>query len=196
MACHGSKTHGQPARIGLDSYLILANITTVTYAMTGSQGLFQERTPMKWLILVYRLPRSKTTATKVGTWRKLRKLGVFPLQDSVCVLPSSEKTLHSLDWLAAELRELGGDASLWEAEALTESQERDLREYFLEQVNIHYRKIMEEAAKAESIQEIKSLWMRFHRIKDQDHLKSPLSIQAEAACKARAADLAREEEPK
>ncbi|MEJ5377400.1 MAG: Chromate resistance protein ChrB [bacterium] len=151
---------------------------------------------MKWLILVYRLPRSKTTATKVGTWRKLRKLGVFPLQDSVCVLPSSEKTLHSLDWLAAELRELGGDASLWEAEALTESQERDLREYFLEQVNIHYRKIMEEAAKAESIQEIKSLWMRFHRIKDQDHLKSPLSIQAEAACKARAADLAREEEPK
>ncbi len=71
---------------------------------------------------------------------------------------------------------MGGDASLWEAEALTESQERDLRECFLEQVNIHYSKIMEEAAKAASIQEIKSLWMRFHRIKDQDHLKSPLSI--------------------
>ena len=145
-------------------------------------------------MLVYKLPRSKTTATKVGTWRKLKKLGVFPLQDSVCVLPHSEKTLHSFDWLAAELRELGGEASVWKAEALTASQERDLREYFLEQVNAHYRKIMEEAPRAASVQELKTVWMRYHKTKDQDHLRSPLSKEAEAACERRAADLIGEEE--
>lgn len=45
-------------------------------------------------MLVYKLPKSKTSANKVAVWRKLKKLGVYPLQDSVCLLPCSERTLE------------------------------------------------------------------------------------------------------
>jgi hypothetical protein len=145
-------------------------------------------------MLVYKLPRSRTTAAKVATWRKLKKLGVFPLQDSVCVLPQSEKTLHSLDWLAAELREMGGDASVWQAETLTASQERNLREHFLEQVNVQYSKIMEEARRAGNTHQLRAIWMRFHRVKTDDHLRSPLAREAEAACEARAMELGGKED--
>ena len=45
-------------------------------------------------------------------------MGVYSIQDSVCILPYSERALEHFEWLAAELRETGGEASVWGAEAL------------------------------------------------------------------------------
>jgi hypothetical protein len=86
-------------------------------------------------MLIIKLPRAKTTAFKVAMWRKLKRLGVYSVQDSVCILPHSERTLESFEWIAAEVREMRGDASVWEVEALTPSREKEMKDFFLEQVN-------------------------------------------------------------
>lgn len=141
---------------------------------------------MKWIMLIYKLPRSKTTAHKVATWRKLRKLGVYSIQDSVCILPLSERTLESFEWLAAELRDLGGEASVWEAETLTPLREKEIREFFIAQVNAEYAKIIQESAQTQDEQQLRNLWLQYNRVKAQDYLKSPLGIEARAACERRA----------
>jgi hypothetical protein len=139
-----------------------------------------------WIMLVTRLPRARTTALKVATWRKLKRLGVYTLQDSVYVLPRSERTLEALEWVAAEIREGGGDASVWEATARTEAQEREMRDFFLEQVNAQYRNILEEVRGDPDEEKLRQLWGQYHKVKAQDYLRSPLSIEARAACERRA----------
>lgn len=150
---------------------------------------------MKWIMLIHKLPRSKTTANKVATWRKLKKLGVYAIQDSVCLLPGSEKTLESFQWLAAELQEMGGEASVWEAETLTPSREKEIKEFFLEQVNGEYRRIIQEATLTKDEKQLRDLWMRYNRVKGQDYLKSPLAVEARAACERRAREVRKGEGP-
>jgi hypothetical protein len=149
---------------------------------------------LKWIMLIYKLPRSRTTAIKVATWRKLKKLAVYSVQDSVCVLPFSERTLESLEWVAAELRELGGEASVWEVQALTSEQEKELKDYFIEQVNSQYREIIQESPLAGDGRQLQQIWMRYNIVKSQDYLKSPLAAEARAACENRARELRAEEE--
>ncbi len=148
---------------------------------------------MNWIMLIYKLPRSRTTAKKVAIWRKLKKLGVYSVQRSVYLLPYSERTLEHLEWVAAELREMGGEASVWEAETLNASKEREISEYFLEQVNTQYRRIISEAAGTKNEKQFRKLWIEYNRVKAQDYLKSPLSIEARAACERRAQEFRKRE---
>lgn len=149
---------------------------------------------MKWLMLIIKLPRAKTTAFKVAMWRKLKRLGVYSVQDSVCLLPSSERTLESFEWLAAEVRESGGDASVWEVEALTASREKQMKDFFLDQVNAEYRQLIGKAATARNEKQLKDLWTKYHRVKLQDYMKSPLAVEARAACEQKARELTKTEE--
>jgi len=149
---------------------------------------------LKWIMLIYKLPLAKTTANKVAVWRKLKKLGVFPIQKSVCILPHSERTLEHFGWLAAEFLESGGEASVWEAESQTPSQEKEIRDFFLDQVNGDYLRIIQEAEPAKTERQVKALWARYNKIKARDYLKSPLSAEAKAACEEQARKFRKEEE--
>jgi hypothetical protein len=149
---------------------------------------------VKWIMLIYKLPRAKTTAFKVATWRKLKKLGVYAVQDSVCILPHSERTLESFEWTAAEVREMGGDASVWEVEALTPSREKEMKDFFLNQVNVEYRELIQKAVSARTEKQLKDLWTKYNRVRVQDYMKSPLAIEARAACEQKARELRNEED--
>lgn len=149
---------------------------------------------VKWLMLIVRLPRAKTTAFKVAMWRKLKRLGVYSIQDSVCLLPTSERTLESFEWLAAEVREMGGDGSVWEVEALTPSREKELKDFFLEQVNTEYRQLIQKAATARNDKQLKDLWTKYHRVRLQDYMRSPLAVEVRAACEQKARELMKMEE--
>ena len=140
-------------------------------------------------MLITKLPRARTSALKVATWRKLKRLGVYTLQDSVYVLPRSERTLEAFEWVAAEIREEGGEASVWEVSARTEAREREMRDFFLEQVNGQYRSILEEVRCSPDEGKLRELWAQYHKVKSQDYLRSPLSIEARAACERRAMEL-------
>jgi hypothetical protein len=145
-------------------------------------------------VFIYKLPRSRTSAKKVAIWRKLKKLGVYSVQNSVCVLPHSERTVEHFEWLAAELKEMGGEASVWEAQILTSSQGKEISEYFLEQVNVQYRRIISEAARVRDEKQLRELWIEYNSVKAQDYLKSPMAIEARAACERRAQEFRKEEE--
>ncbi len=144
---------------------------------------------MDWIMLITKLPRARTSALKVATWRKLKRLGVYTLQDSVYVLPRSERSLEALEWIAAEIREEGGEASVWEVGARTEAREREMRDFFLEQVNAQYRCILEEVRCGPGEGRLRELWGQYHKVKSQDYLRSPLSIETRAACERRAMEL-------
>lgn len=145
-------------------------------------------------MLIVKLPRAKTTAFKVATWRKLKRLGVYSAQDSVCILPHSERTIESFEWIAAEVRETGGDASVWEVEALTPSREKEMKDFFLDQVNVEYLQLIEKVATAKTERQLKDLWTKYNRVKVQDYMKSPLAVEARAACEQKARALTNEEE--
>jgi len=48
-------------------------------------------------------------------WRRLQKIGAVPVRNAVYVLPRSEQTLEDFHWVAREILEAGGDASVCEA---------------------------------------------------------------------------------
>jgi hypothetical protein len=151
---------------------------------------------LKWIMLIHKLPRERTTAYKVATWRKLKKLGVYSIQDSVCMLPLTERTLEHFEWLAAELQEIGGEASVWQVEALTPAREKVIREFFLDRVNTEYGKIIEKASAAKTEKHLKRLWAQYNRLKTQDYLKSPLAVEARTACERRAKEFGEKEDAK
>ncbi len=141
--------------------------------------------PQEWLMLVYKLPKAKTSAGKVALWRKLKKLGVCPVQDSVCVLPLSDKNREDFEWIAAEVTEGGGDASVWITVSMSPDKEKTVREFFIAQVNDQYRKIITDIETITDPNELKKIWTYFHRTKNQDHLKSPLTVEVKAAFEKR-----------
>lgn len=139
----------------------------------------------KWLMLVYKLPKARTSAGKVALWRKLKKLGVYQVQDSVCILPLSDKNKEDFEWIAAEVTEIGGDASVWIIVSMSPDKEKIARDFFLDQVNGQYQKIIKDLETITDQKELKKKWDYFHRTKSQDHLKSPLTVEVKAAFEKR-----------
>src|SRR6478736_6163607 len=59
-------------------------------------------------------------------WRKLRRLGAVQILDSLVALPASARTKEQFGWLADEIVEAGGTASVWLAEAADASVENEM----------------------------------------------------------------------
>jgi hypothetical protein len=93
-----------------------------------------------WLLLVYKVP-SEPTARRVYVWRKLKRLGAVLLHDSAWVLPATPYTREQLQWLAAEITEMAGDAMLWDAQAVSPQQDEGLTRQFSEQADAAYEEI-------------------------------------------------------
>jgi Protein ChrB, N-terminal len=82
---------------------------------------------IKWALRAYRLPREPSTP-RIAIWRKLRRLGVAQLHDGLVALPLDNRNREQLEWLADEVREAGGEATLWLSELASRSEERALVE--------------------------------------------------------------------
>jgi ChrB-like protein len=95
----------------------------------------------KWLLLAYKIPR-EPSASRVYVWRKMKQLGAVLLQDAVWVLPESARTREQFQWLAAEITELGGDATLWVSDLIYATDDQALRRQFEEPVVSAYREIL------------------------------------------------------
>jgi hypothetical protein len=78
-----------------------------------------------WVMLCYRLPREPSTP-RIAVWRKLRRLGVAQLADGLVALPADARTREQLDWIANDIIEAGGEASIWLARPASTAQEREL----------------------------------------------------------------------
>jgi len=65
-----------------------------------------------WVLLAYRLPRLPSTP-RSAVWRKLKRLGVAQLGDGLVALPADPRTREQLEWVAEEVTDHGGEATLW-----------------------------------------------------------------------------------
>jgi hypothetical protein len=64
-----------------------------------------------WLLLLYALPARKGTS-RVSLWRQLKKSGAVGLKSSTYILPDEPQHRERFQWLAQQVRDGGGDATL------------------------------------------------------------------------------------
>ena len=100
-------------------------------------------------MLVYRLPREPSTP-RITLWRKLRRLGVAQVMDGVVALPAGRDNREQLEWLADEVVQAGGEATIWISEPATAAEGRQLAQAMTERVEAEYRTITEDAEAAQS----------------------------------------------
>jgi ChrB-like protein len=102
---------------------------------------------MKWVLLAYRLPREPSTP-RSAVWRKLRRLGAAQVLDGLAALPLDARNREQLEWLADEVAEAGGEATIWVGELAATAQERELASRMAEAVAAEYRALRDDAKAA------------------------------------------------
>jgi hypothetical protein len=100
---------------------------------------------ISWVLLAYRLPREPSTP-RSALWRKLRRLGAAQVLDGLAALPLDARNREQLEWLADEVLEAGGEATIWVGQLGSAAQERELAAGMTEAVAAEYRALIEEAS--------------------------------------------------
>src|SRR5579883_1582404 len=100
-----------------------------------------EREAMRWLQLTYKVP-SEPSQKRVWVWRRLQNLGAYALQNSVYLLPFSEDVEKHFRQLAHEIREMGGEASIFCVTALDAADERRILQTLVEARTSEYNTVI------------------------------------------------------
>jgi hypothetical protein len=64
-----------------------------------------------WLLLLYSLPSRQKTA-RVTVWRRFKKIGAVQIKTSTYLLPDNPPQYEHFQWLAQQIKDFGGDATL------------------------------------------------------------------------------------
>jgi hypothetical protein len=75
-----------------------------------------------WVLLAYRVPREPSTP-RIAIWRRLRRLGVAQIGDGLVALPADARTREALEWVADDVLEASGTATVWQAQLTSRSAE-------------------------------------------------------------------------
>ena len=146
-------------------------------------------TRLKWVFLLYRLPRNPSTP-RIALWRSLRRLGVVQLADGLVALPLDARTKEQLEWLAEEVSEAGGEASIWVTEAGSAVQERALAARMAEAAAAEYRAVRAAALAAGSAggagrrRTLRRLRRDLRAIRARDYFPPPEAAEARRAVEA------------
>lgn len=138
----------------------------------------------KWVMLIHEVP-NKPSSKRLYIWRKLKKLGAVSLQDAVFILPFTDKTFEQIQWIAAEIVEMGGKANVFISNSTSISQEEMLKERFYEIVRPNYEEILSALSEVDTSDLwrcediLKKLTRDFLAVKYYDYLRCTLSEQIE-----------------
>jgi DNA-binding transcriptional ArsR family regulator len=83
----------------------------------------------EWVVLVYKIP-PHPTRLRALVWRRLQRFGALYLQNSVCIVPATSELTENMQWIADEIREMGGEAYVLRAAATSPPQERQIEALF------------------------------------------------------------------
>lgn len=146
----------------------------------------------EWVLLVYRLPREPSTP-RSALWRSLRRLGAVQLADGVVALPADARTVEAFEWLADEVVEAGGEATLWTGRPVSAAQERAAAARMAALVAAEYAAVRDTATAtvgedgATRRRTLGRLRRELRRIAQRDFFPPPERAQARAAVEALAA---------
>ncbi|HSL43275.1 MAG TPA: Chromate resistance protein ChrB [Anaerolineales bacterium] len=124
-----------------------------------------------WLLLHYKLP-SKPSALRVYIWRKLKRLGAILLHEAIWVLPDQPRTAEQIQWLAAEIEEMGGNACYWRASSLLRAQEEAITHQFQAQVDAVYSDLLKQLEKPRP--DLQEISRAYQQALSQDFFQSKL----------------------
>lgn len=136
----------------------------------------------KWLLLHYKLP-PEPSALRVYIWRKLKRLGAIYHQDSVWAVPDNPHILEQFQWLTAEIIEMGGEATLWEAQQVLSGKDDTLVEQYQQQVDQTYLEILDQLRQPDP--ELDVLSRQYQQIRLKDYFHSGLGQQVQQALLAK-----------
>jgi hypothetical protein len=131
-----------------------------------------------WALLAYRLPREPSTP-RIALWRKLRRLGAAQVLDGLAALPLDARNREQFEWLADEVVEAGGEATIWVGELASAAQERELAARMADAVAVEYRALIEDVAAARADRSgpprrtLGRLRRELHRIRARDYFPPP-----------------------
>ena len=97
----------------------------------------------RWLLLAHQLPTRLSNA-RVKTWRRLQQLGAVPARNSVYVLPNTEQCREDFEWLRSEIVALGGEATVFAADAISEGGAEDVVKSVQESRTRDYRALQKD----------------------------------------------------
>jgi hypothetical protein len=96
-----------------------------------------------WLLITVSTPSRGSSTPRVYAWRKLRSLGAHYLQQSVCLLPATARTVRETNRLVRRLRAEGGHGEVLRIRLADEGQESALIEGFQRERSDEYREVVE-----------------------------------------------------
>ncbi len=142
-----------------------------------------EKTPGSWLFLLFNLP-AKQSSDRVKVWRRLKKFGAIQLKTSTYVLPDEPVHYERFQWLAKEIVDTGGEATLVRVKDIegmphaaivalfNEARARDYDELF-EPLNLLIKDSKARKQYPETFSnQLQKLRQRFQEIRDIDYFQS------------------------
>ncbi len=140
----------------------------------------------QWVLLSYRIPREPSTR-RIGIWRKLERLGVARLGDGLVALPADARTREQLEWVAEEIGEADGTATVWLAAPTSPGQEREIAAVMRAARAAEYQAVITEAVAAAAADAahrtrlVRRLRAELRRIGQRDFFPPPERDTARAA---------------
>ncbi|HEY7678354.1 MAG TPA: Chromate resistance protein ChrB [Candidatus Methylomirabilis sp.] len=102
----------------------------------------------EWVLLVYKIP-PHPTRLRALVWRRLQRFGALYLQNSVCIAPATSELTENMQWIADEIREMGGDAYLFRATTTSPPQEGRIERLFAAAGRAEARRLLEALRRVE-----------------------------------------------
>jgi hypothetical protein len=139
-----------------------------------------------WLLLLYALP-SRCKAERVSLWRKLKKFGAVQ-KTSAYILPDEPAHRERFQWLAKQVLDSGGEATLVQAQKIEGLPDEQIINLFhVERANDYKGLIVEAQALAKKTKravpefeaEVERLRRRFQELRAIDYFDCPSGHDAE-----------------
>ncbi|MFD3809177.1 Chromate resistance protein ChrB [Streptomyces sp. NPDC058619] len=143
----------------------------------------------QWALLSYRLPREPSTP-RITVWRKLKRLGVGQISDGLVALPAGARTQEQLEWIAEEVTDSGGTATVWIAHPAAAGHEQQLVTDMTQARAAEYQQVLAQAEDARDTDDaerrrvLAKLRAELRRIQRRDYFPPPDRHAAERAVEA------------
>jgi len=125
----------------------------------------------------------------VNLWRKLKKFGAIQLKTSAYVLPDAPLHYERFQWLAGQIRDLNGEATLIRVAEIEGMPQEQIVQSFNDARAAEYRELMaacrdglarrHKARGAALVGDLEKLHRRFNEIREVDYFNCPTATDAQ-----------------